>query len=112
MDQWGRKAGVIYCSVLSIVGGTLLCAAQGPVMFIVFRLVAGAGSWGFLALSTYQNLRRCSRRMLLTGSDSTGLHCRARAACCSGPFRWNEWCHDILWLRTSILHGISILLFS
>lgn len=51
MDKWGRKAGVIYCSSLGIVGGILLCAAQGPAMFIVFRFVAGAGSWGFFALS-------------------------------------------------------------
>ena len=51
-DRWGRKAGVIYCSSLGIIGGILLCAAQGPAMFIAFRFVAGAGSWGFFALST------------------------------------------------------------
>lgn len=52
MDRYGRKVGVIYCSVLSLVGGVCLCAAQNIAMFIVFRFFAGAGSWGFLALST------------------------------------------------------------
>jgi MFS family permease len=51
MDKWGRKAGVMYCAVLSIVGGVCLCAAQNIAMFIVFRFFAGAGSWAFLALS-------------------------------------------------------------
>lgn len=51
MDKWGRKAGVIYCSTLSIFGGTLMCASQNIGMFIAFRFFAGAGSWGFLALS-------------------------------------------------------------
>ena len=53
MDKWGRKAGMIYCASLSIVGGALLCASQNVAMFIVFRFVAGAGSWGFLALSKH-----------------------------------------------------------
>jgi len=56
MDKWGRKAGVIYCSSLSILGGVMLCASQNIAMFIAFRFVAGAGSWGFLALSIYQSL--------------------------------------------------------
>jgi MFS family permease len=51
MDKWGRKGGVIYCSSLSIFGGVLLCASQNIGMFIAFRFFAGAGSWGFLALS-------------------------------------------------------------
>jgi sugar porter (SP) family MFS transporter len=51
MDKWGRKAGVIYCATLSLVGGALLCAAQDIGMFIAFRFFAGAGSWGFLALT-------------------------------------------------------------
>ena len=52
MDKYGRKAGVVYCATLSIVGGVCLCGAQNIAMFIVFRFFAGAGSWGFLALST------------------------------------------------------------
>jgi MFS family permease len=51
MDKWGRKGGVIYCASLSIFGGVLLCASQSIGMFIAFRFFAGAGSWGFLALS-------------------------------------------------------------
>jgi MFS family permease len=51
MDKWGRKAGAMYCAVLSIVGGVCLCAARNIAMFIVFRFFAGAGSWAFLALS-------------------------------------------------------------
>jgi MFS family permease len=51
MDKWGRKVGVMYCAILSIVGGVCLCAAQNIAMFIVFRFFAGAGSWAFLALS-------------------------------------------------------------
>lgn len=50
MDRWGRKAGVIYCSTLSIIGGACLAGARNIAMFIVFRFFAGAGSWGFLAL--------------------------------------------------------------
>jgi MFS family permease len=52
MDRYGRKVGVMYCAVLSLVGGVCLCAAQNIAMFIVFRFFAGAGSWAFLALST------------------------------------------------------------
>ena len=56
MDKWGRKGGVIYCASLSIFGGVLLCASQNIGMFIAFRFFAGAGSWGFLALSKYDAL--------------------------------------------------------
>ena len=54
MDKWGRKGGVIYCASLSIGGGILLCAAQN--IFIAFRFFAGAGSWGFLALSRFLHM--------------------------------------------------------
>lgn len=53
MDRWGRKAGVIYCSCFSIVGGALLCGAQNVGMFIAARFIAGWGSWGFLAVSEF-----------------------------------------------------------
>lgn len=53
MDKWGRKAGVIYCSTLSIIGGTCMAASQDIGMFIAFRFFAGAGSWGFLALGMF-----------------------------------------------------------
>ena len=51
MDRWGRKAGIIFCSFWSIVGGTLLCASQHWGMFIAARFLAGMGSWGFLAVT-------------------------------------------------------------
>ncbi|KAJ9496347.1 hypothetical protein LTR96_004373 [Exophiala xenobiotica] len=51
MDKWGRKAGTIFCSTLSIIGGAGLAGSVNTTMFIIFRLIAGAGSWGFLALT-------------------------------------------------------------
>ncbi|KFZ05695.1 hypothetical protein V501_08116 [Pseudogymnoascus sp. VKM F-4519 (FW-2642)] len=49
LDRWGRKAGIIYCAILSIIGNTMCCAAQNVPMFIVFRFVSGGGSWAFLS---------------------------------------------------------------
>lgn len=51
MDRYGRKMGTIFCATLSIIGGIGLVASVNATMFIVFRLIAGAGSWGFLALT-------------------------------------------------------------
>lgn len=51
MDKYGRKGGVIYLSILSIVGGVIITASQNISMFIVGRFFAGGGSWGFLALT-------------------------------------------------------------
>lgn len=48
MDKWGRKAGVIFCSIFSLIGGIICCAAQNPVMFIIFRFFVGAGSNAFV----------------------------------------------------------------
>jgi MFS family permease len=70
MDKWGRKGGVIYCASLSIFGGVMLCAAQNIGMFIAFRFFAGAGSWGFLALSKSLHSRSS---MPSTDLPSTGL---------------------------------------
>lgn len=50
LDKWGRKAGVIYASLLSILGSAGLAGSRNVGMFIVFRFFAGAGSWSFLAL--------------------------------------------------------------
>lgn len=52
-DTWGRKASFIYCGVLSLFGGAMLCGARNVAMFIVARFFAGAGSWGYLAVSKY-----------------------------------------------------------
>jgi MFS family permease len=57
MDRWGRKAGVISCAIMSIIGGTILLASQNVTMFIVARFIAGWGSWGFLAVSKYKVFR-------------------------------------------------------
>lgn len=56
MDKWGRKAGLIYCSIFSIVGGALLAGSINISMFIVARFFAGMGSWGFLAVSEWSPL--------------------------------------------------------
>ncbi|OAL32912.1 hypothetical protein AYO20_07703 [Fonsecaea nubica] len=45
MERWGRKAGVVAASVVSIFGSTLVAAAQNIAMFIVFRFFAGAGAY-------------------------------------------------------------------
>jgi hypothetical protein len=114
MDKWGRKGGVIYCSTLSIVGGVLLCASQNIGMFITFRFFAGAGSWGFLALSTswpsnpfiFYNIGFYSN----IPSSSTGI----RSGTCSSRYarflRRHERCYDRSRLRHSIIHGPGFLL--
>ncbi|KAK5071465.1 hypothetical protein LTS08_004791 [Lithohypha guttulata] len=50
-DKWGRKAGFYWCSLLSLVGGAMLCGSVNITMFIVARFIAGAGSWGFLSVT-------------------------------------------------------------
>ena len=50
-DKWGRKAGFYWCAFLSLLGGALEAGAVNSTMFIVARLFAGGGSWGFLAIS-------------------------------------------------------------
>jgi MFS family permease len=50
-DKWGRKAGLIWCAILSLFGGALLVGARNISMFIVGRVFAGAGSWGFLSVT-------------------------------------------------------------
>lgn len=51
MDTWGRKLGVIFVSVIGLVSGALVCAAQNVTMFLVFRFFAGMASWGALTIS-------------------------------------------------------------
>ena len=51
MERWGRKAGMIFCSVLGLVGGALVCAAQNVTMFIAFKFLAGMSAWGFVCVS-------------------------------------------------------------
>ncbi len=51
MDRWGRKAGVIYCATVGIIGIVGVTAAQNVAMFIAFRFVCGLGLNAFLAAS-------------------------------------------------------------
>lgn len=50
-DKWGRKAGFIWCSILSLLGGAMLCGSRNIAMFLVGRFIAGGGSWGFLMVT-------------------------------------------------------------
>lgn len=50
-DRWGRKAGFLWCSLLSLLGGAILCGSRNIAMFVVARFIAGGGSWGFLSVS-------------------------------------------------------------
>lgn len=50
-DKWGRKAGMIWCAVLSLFGGALMVGSRNIAMFIVARFFAGGGSWGFLSVT-------------------------------------------------------------
>lgn len=50
-DRFGRKSALMYCSIISIIGGIGVTAAQNMAMLLVFRVFAGAGSFAFLALS-------------------------------------------------------------
>lgn len=51
MDKWGRKAVVFFVPAVRLVGRALVYAAQGVVMFLVFRFFAGVASWGALTIS-------------------------------------------------------------
>jgi len=50
MDEYGRKTGIVFCSIIGIFGSAGLCGARNIGMFITFRFFAGAGSWSFLSL--------------------------------------------------------------
>lgn len=51
VDKWGRRAGILFCSVFSIAGGVICCAAQNPGMFIAFRFVLGMGANAFVPVA-------------------------------------------------------------
>jgi MFS family permease len=38
MDRWGRKAGMIYCAFFSLLGGALLCGANGVVSMVEYDI--------------------------------------------------------------------------
>ncbi|CAG9967348.1 unnamed protein product [Clonostachys byssicola] len=49
LDKYGRKISSIYCALLGLIGGSILCGSVNVTMFIIGRFFAGAGAWGFLA---------------------------------------------------------------
>lgn len=53
-DTYGRKAGMVYCSMLSILGAAGLTGSPNIGAFITFRFFAGAGSWGYTAVGMPQ----------------------------------------------------------
>ncbi|KAL4889099.1 general substrate transporter [Aspergillus ambiguus] len=75
MDKYGRRVGVVYCAVLSIVGGTCMAASQNIGMFIAFRFFAGAGSWAFLALTPVYTSELSPPRLrgLFVGMNGVGI---------------------------------------
>jgi MFS family permease len=52
-DRWGRKAAIYECGLLSLFGGAMLVGARNSTMFIIARLFAGGGSWGYLAVTPF-----------------------------------------------------------
>ncbi|OAP54337.1 hypothetical protein AYL99_11438 [Fonsecaea erecta] len=75
MDAYGRKAGTWFCVACSIIGGAGCVGAVHIGMFIAFRLIAGMGSWAFLALtSTYSaELAPPALRGFFTGQNGIGI---------------------------------------
>ncbi|KAF9889302.1 hypothetical protein FE257_007411 [Aspergillus nanangensis] len=75
MDKYGRRMGVAYCAVLSIVGGACMAASQNIGMFIAFRFFAGGGSWAFLALTSVytSELAPPQLRGLFVGMNGVGI---------------------------------------
>ncbi|EXJ74794.1 uncharacterized protein A1O5_01490 [Cladophialophora psammophila CBS 110553] len=72
MDKWGRKAGVIFCSFWSLLGGALICGSKSSAMFIVARFFAGMGSWGYLAVR-YAELAPPALRGFFVGLNGVNI---------------------------------------
>jgi MFS family permease len=45
MDHWGRRAGLAYAAIMSIIGRTLCAASQDVGMFITGRFFDGIGTF-------------------------------------------------------------------
>ncbi|CAI6342573.1 unnamed protein product [Periconia digitata] len=43
-DRWGRRAGLALGAIVSILGAVLQCSAQNIAMFVISRVIIGAGS--------------------------------------------------------------------
>ncbi|KAK5064580.1 hypothetical protein LTR84_000413 [Exophiala bonariae] len=74
-DKWGRKAALYECGLLSLFGGALLCGARNAPMFIVARLFAGGGSWGYLAVTPFYSaeLAPPGLRGLMVGMNGVNI---------------------------------------
>jgi predicted MFS family arabinose efflux permease len=46
--KYGRKAGMMYCAFFSLLGGALLCGANGVAMFITARFFVSLLHGGIL----------------------------------------------------------------
>lgn len=97
-DRWGRKAAFHWCGLLSLFGGAMLCGARDAPMFIVARFFAGAGSWGFLAISTFDCLLVIV--MVALTRASTIILCRIGTAWPARSDGRDEWCQHCAWLCT------------
>ena len=106
MDKWGRKAGVIFVSVVGLVGGALVCASQAVAMFLVFRFFAGAASWGALTISEHQMLRYFAESLTFY---SSGVLFRARASCNTRLLCRHERRMRWYWLFLRHLYGTCLL---
>lgn len=45
MDRWGRKAGLIFGSVLALPGLAGLTGSMNVTEFLIFRFISGMGTW-------------------------------------------------------------------
>ncbi|KAF8212868.1 general substrate transporter [Mycena galopus ATCC 62051] len=74
MEKWGRRASLVYCSVLGLFGGALICGARNIAMFIVGRFFAGAGSWSFLAVTPIYTSEMSPPALRGLFSGMNGIH--------------------------------------
>ncbi|KEF54374.1 uncharacterized protein A1O9_09540 [Exophiala aquamarina CBS 119918] len=74
-DRWGRKAALHYCGLLSLFGGAMLTGSHNVATFIVARFFAGAGSWGYLAVTPFYSaeLAPPGLRGLMVGMNGVNI---------------------------------------
>jgi MFS family permease len=58
MERWGRKAGLLFGSVLSIPALAGMTGSMNVEEFLVFRFIAGLGTWACGAAGQLQ-VPRC-----------------------------------------------------
>jgi MFS family permease len=108
-DKWGRKAAFHYCGLLSIFGGAMLCGSRNVAMFIVARFFAGAGSWGYLAVSMLRFDGGTSQSF--ADQSSALLFRRVGPSWPPWSYGRDEWCQHCLGLWPGFLY-VSLILFS